>query len=258
MNKIYCVIALALFSSCVILRPTNFPESEKIVLFTFDDGPNNDHDVTSRLLDVLRKHNVKAVFNVIGRNVNKYPTLVKRAYTEGHIVANHGNTEWPLLLRGYGAVRHELDSCDAAIGGAIGDTAFHARYFRPSFGWYGPAVLHFVKIQHRIIVGTTWYGLDDQKPPVKAPEVLKDLLATVRHHQGGVITLHDGKAEYTHLDHRLKQGWKNYDRSLVVTTTDSAITQLEREGYAFPRLDEEPKNDLTDRQKALLGNILYK
>lgn len=61
---------------------------EKIVYLTFDDGPNS--AVTPKILDILEKYNAKATFFVIGKNVENNPEIVKRAYEEGHYIANHG------------------------------------------------------------------------------------------------------------------------------------------------------------------------
>lgn len=56
---------------------------------TFDDGP---HEIyTPKLLDVLKKHNVKVTFFVItSRITDKQMPLVKRMLDEGHLIASHG------------------------------------------------------------------------------------------------------------------------------------------------------------------------
>ncbi len=55
----------------------------KIIYLTFDDGPSKH---TSRLLDVLKKYNVKATFFVTGYGSD---SMIKREYNEGHTVALH-------------------------------------------------------------------------------------------------------------------------------------------------------------------------
>src|SRR5262249_55671830 len=57
------------------------------VSLTFDDGPHPEH--TPRLLDLLKKHEIKATFFVVGRQAERYPDLVRRMADEGHDVANH-------------------------------------------------------------------------------------------------------------------------------------------------------------------------
>ena len=62
--------------------------TEKVAFLTFDDGPNV--SVTPKVLDILKDEEVKASFFVIGKNVDSHPEIVKRAYDEGHFIANHG------------------------------------------------------------------------------------------------------------------------------------------------------------------------
>lgn len=56
---------------------------------TFDDGP---HPVrTAKILDILKKYNVKALFLIITTNVNNQTRpLIKRMLDEGHLVGSHG------------------------------------------------------------------------------------------------------------------------------------------------------------------------
>ena len=57
------------------------------VALTFDDGP---HPVdTPKLLDLLREKNVKATFFVVGKRAEQHPEIVRRAWAEGHLIANH-------------------------------------------------------------------------------------------------------------------------------------------------------------------------
>lgn len=56
------------------------------VYLTFDDGPSS--SITPKILDVLKKHNVKATFFVINKSSN-LDYLITRAYNEGHTVAPH-------------------------------------------------------------------------------------------------------------------------------------------------------------------------
>jgi len=57
------------------------------VLLTFDDGP--DEQNTPRVLSVLKKHNVKALFFCVGSEAEKNPELVKRIVSEGHTIGQH-------------------------------------------------------------------------------------------------------------------------------------------------------------------------
>lgn len=54
------------------------------IYLTFDDGPNQ--GTTNKILDVLKKENVKATFFVTCKGAD---SLIKRMYDEGHTVALH-------------------------------------------------------------------------------------------------------------------------------------------------------------------------
>ncbi len=64
------------------------------ISLTFDDG--NDSKSIVRVLDAAKKYGVKCTFFVIGKNLQNYPDLWKRAVEEGHHVCNHTQTH-PML-----------------------------------------------------------------------------------------------------------------------------------------------------------------
>lgn len=57
----------------------------KVVYLTFDDGPCV---YTKKLLDVLKKYNVKATFFVTNQ-MSKYNNYIKREFDEGHSIGVH-------------------------------------------------------------------------------------------------------------------------------------------------------------------------
>ena len=67
----------------VVVRAKTVWPAYKTIYLTFDDGPSSH---TPRLLDVLKKYNVKATFFVVD-NSNLY--LVERMVAEGHKIALH-------------------------------------------------------------------------------------------------------------------------------------------------------------------------
>jgi len=64
----------------------NSAPGSKIIYLTFDDGPSA---YTGKLLDILKKYNVKATFFVTGFGPDE---MILREYQEGHTVALHTNT----------------------------------------------------------------------------------------------------------------------------------------------------------------------
>lgn len=78
---------------------------EKIAI-TFDDGP---HPVrTSNLLEILKKHDVKATFFVIGENVKNYPRTLSEIVEGGHEIANHTYTHKILKNNSYISIKKEI------------------------------------------------------------------------------------------------------------------------------------------------------
>lgn len=63
------------------------PQTKKAIYLTFDDGPHP--QITSFVLDELRKYNASATFFCIGKNALNNPDLYKRIIEEGHAVGNH-------------------------------------------------------------------------------------------------------------------------------------------------------------------------
>ena len=111
--------------------------SEKVAFLTFDDGPNA--SVTPKVLDILKDENVRASFFVIGKNVDSHPEIVKRAYEEGHFIANHGyDHNNSVLYKNNESFINEIKKTDLAIGNAIGIQDYCSHIFRFPNGFMSP------------------------------------------------------------------------------------------------------------------------
>ena len=100
----------------------------KVISLTFDDGPHADN--SPKLLDILKQHNAKATFFVMGCNASKYPELLKRMQAEGHEIGNHSWSHPHLLSLGYPEIRSELERTSQAVADATGQSP---KVFRPPF-----------------------------------------------------------------------------------------------------------------------------
>lgn len=60
--------------------------NQKKVYLTFDDGPSRS---TDKILDILKKNNVKATFFVVGKNTEKAKRRYQRIVLEGHTLGMH-------------------------------------------------------------------------------------------------------------------------------------------------------------------------
>src|ERR1035437_7523646 len=93
---------------------------------TFDDGP--DPVDTPRLLDLLREKGVKATFFVVGQRADRHPEIVRRAWEEGHLIANHTWSHRPLFcFLSPRRLRSEIERGNDCIERICG---VRARYFR--------------------------------------------------------------------------------------------------------------------------------
>jgi len=104
------------------------------VLFTFDDGPNP--TTTPKVLDILAKHRIKAVFFMVGEMVDtrnkKVPEIVARILREGHVIANHTMTHKDLCrVKAIETAVSEIDDGKAAIEKVAGIPLV---WFRAPFG----------------------------------------------------------------------------------------------------------------------------
>ena len=113
-------------------------QKEKIAYLTFDDGPTLKS--TPKILDILSEEDVKATFFVVGKHVKEHPKLVKRAYDEGHYIANHGYSHYnDKLYINSDSFIHEILSTDIEISKAIGIENYSSHVFRFPNGYMAPS-----------------------------------------------------------------------------------------------------------------------
>lgn len=102
---------------------------KKRVALTFDDGP--DPNYTEKLLDGLKERDVKATFFLLGKQVDKYPDIVKRMYKEGHIIGNHSYDHVNLATLSATDAKNQISKTNEAIYKITGE---YPQYLRPPFG----------------------------------------------------------------------------------------------------------------------------
>jgi peptidoglycan/xylan/chitin deacetylase (PgdA/CDA1 family) len=99
---------------------------------TFDNGP--EPDVTPHVLDILKAHDIKSTFFVIGEKLADPARrrLAVRAHDEGHWIGNHTFTHTVPFGR-----QRDPAAAESEIGRtqtAIGELAHPSRWFRPFGG----------------------------------------------------------------------------------------------------------------------------
>ena len=95
-----------------------YGSSPKKIAITFDDGP--DPQWTPKILDVLKEKGVQATFFVIGVEAEKYPSLTKRIYAEGHEIGNHTFTHPDISNVSKGYFEVELNLTERLFEGQLG------------------------------------------------------------------------------------------------------------------------------------------
>ncbi len=192
--------------SLSVSSPEDYSD-RKMVALTFDDGP---HPVyTERLLDGLKKRNVKATFFLIGKSADKYPELVKRMAEEGHLIGNHTMDHVQLNHKTYEEAIEQIRQSNQIISQITGQTP---QYIRPPFGEWSK------ELQEEVDMTAVLWDVDPVDWKVKNTEiVVKRILKNAR--DGDIILLHD----------------------VYGTSVDAAleiVDQMQAEGYEFVTVDE--------------------
>lgn len=157
---------------------------DRCVALTFDDGPNAEN--TAKVLDVLKRHNIRATFFLIGKNVDEHPALAARMAEEGHIVANHTYSHDAMFPMGNKQkIEHDIVACSEAIYNATG---CRTRLFRPPFGVTTPGIGKAVKALNMSTIGWSIRSYDTMQRPTRE-SVVKGIIKKLR--PGAIILLHD-------------------------------------------------------------------
>jgi len=181
---------------------------DRTVCLSFDDGPNPVD--TPRLLSVLRRHGVPAVFCLLGQFARDHPDLVRAIAADGHALSNHGMHHDDLSAWSKERIESELRETTKAIRSAAPDSA--VPYFRAPYGRWGhspdvAAALGMHALGWRLAVG-------DWEPP--GTDILIDRI-TSGITPGAIVLLHDGGG----------------DRHQTVEAVDAVIPRLRADGWTF-------------------------
>ena len=193
---------------------------EKIAYLTFDDGPSL---VTPKILDILSKEDVKASFFVIGKYVEARPEIVKRAYEEGHYIANHTYSHNnSILYKSSESFTNEIKKTDIAIGNAIGVDGYSSLIFRFPNGFMSPQYKAKKKEMAKLLSQMNYTYIDwnclnnDSIKKYTSSQLLNNLKKSSKNKDTLVILMHDTK-----------------DVSNSSLVLEDSIKYLKSEGYSF-------------------------
>lgn len=150
-------------------------ENSESVYLTFDDGPNA--EVTPMLLELLREHNVRATFFLLGKNAEKYPELVKLIQEGNHTIGFHCNEH--LNSR-------KLDRVSLLKNFKMPKNFPTTALFRPPYGKLKFWQYNFLKNKFPLIGWTVMPGDFDQKIAFQ-----KQLDRLLKATSGDIVVLHE-------------------------------------------------------------------
>lgn len=159
------------------------PVTSSSITITFDDGPVAEK--TERVLEILRRHEAKATFFCIGKNVKELPELAKRIHEEGHLIGNHSYYHGTMFdLQSTKKMKAELMDTNQMIKQAIG---ISPKFFRPPYGITNPMLANAVKELNFIAIGWNVRSFDTiaKEKEKLFTRITKNLKA------GDIILLHD-------------------------------------------------------------------
>ena len=194
------------------------PTTEKYVYLTFDEGYEN--GLTPAILDVLKKHNVKACFFCTGSFIRDNPELIKRFQEEGHIIGNHTLTHPSMMkVATWQEFSRQLLTVEENVKAITGVDM--PRYYRPPSGGYSEAHLRMADAMgfKTIFWSVAYKDWDTDAQP--SQEYAMNYLTT-RIHPGAIILLHAVSSTNAAIMDRLLTAW-------------------EQMGYTFRTLDELPE-----------------
>jgi peptidoglycan-N-acetylglucosamine deacetylase len=160
------------------------PTEEKVIALTFDDGP--DPDNTAHILDLLKQYNGKGTFFLIGEKVKRNPELAKRAFEEGHELANHTYHHLFLSNRSYHKLEKEITDTENGI---IEATGKKPTLFRPPGGIYNDNLISLARKHGYLVIMWSWHQdtKDWSRPGVR--KIVSRVLDNLNN--GNIVLFHD-------------------------------------------------------------------
>jgi peptidoglycan/xylan/chitin deacetylase (PgdA/CDA1 family) len=191
---------------------------------TFDDGPHPEG--TPAILDLLEAAGARALFFLVGEQVERHPQVAAEVARRGHAIALHCHRHRVQLRVGESTLRDDLTRARAAIEEATGRSP---ELHRPPLGIYSAAGLRAAREAGLEPLLWSRWGKDWRKwttPERIARRATRDL------HDGDVILLHDSDR------YSARDSWRRTAQALpaVLAAIDEAglrPAQLTGSGSAF-------------------------
>lgn len=183
---------------------------EKKLAVTFDAAWGAED--TQKLLEILKKHNAKATFFIVGDWVRKHPDSVKAFYAEGHEIANHSDSHKAYDKLSKEQIAEDIGKCNSAVQQVIG---VRPALLRAPSGAYSDETIEAaealgMKTIQWSVDSLDWQGLE-------ADEITSRVLAAAGN--GSILLFHNDV--------------KNTPQAL-----DMVLAELSKRGYLFVTVSE--------------------
>jgi peptidoglycan/xylan/chitin deacetylase (PgdA/CDA1 family) len=196
----------------IVISEAKLPPEKKVIALTFDDGPWPSS--TAKVLDILKKNNIKGTFFVVGQNVKNYPDLTKRVVTDGHTIANHTWHHWYHHMNPQVAAYEVANTTDIIYQ----TTGVKTSLFRPPGGNMRNGVAAYAKSNKYAVIMWSSDSMDYSRPGV--PRLINNIFREAK--PGGIVLMHDGGG----------------DRSHTVKALPEIISKFRKQGYEFVTVPE--------------------
>ena len=190
-------------------------DEDKVIYLTFDCGYENGN--TEKILEALKKHDVKATFFVVGHFLETSSDLVKKMVEEGHTVGNHTYHHPDMSeIADVSAFQKEVEDVKSLYE-EITDKEM-VKFYRPPQGKYSESNLKMAKElgYYTFFWSLAYVDWDPDNQPTKE-EAFEKL--TGRIHPGAIVLLHNTSKTNGEI-------------------LDELLTKWEEMGYHFGTLDE--------------------
>lgn len=197
-------------------RPTG---DRQVIYLTFDDGPSP--HVTPHVLDMLKKHQVKATFFVIGSEVERFPELAKRILAEGHTLGSHTYSHRFDII--YQSPQHYLDDLRKGEETLRRLLKYETRLTRAPGGStrFTSEYIQLLNDEGFIYVDWNVDSGDSRSLTVPAATIVANTLRGLEDKQHAVVLMHDMAMKTT-----------------AAEALDQMLTELLAQGAVFATLDE--------------------
>jgi len=158
---------------------------EKVMYLTFDCGYEAGY--TKKILKILKKHDIKAIFFVTESYIKSNVKIVKQMKKQGHLVGNHTCTHPRLTSCSFKKLKREVKRCAKTMKELTGYTM--DQFIRPPEGVYSVRALKILQDMgyKTILWSMAYYDYDTSKQPGK--QYVIDKFQTY-YHKGAIPLLH--------------------------------------------------------------------